>query len=503
VGVTFTATASDAKRCTVSYTWDFGADGTATGVTVTRSFVTLGHRRLHVTATGCGSTASGASDIWVVAKPCRDGRPFDLFWTTPDPNGLPLDPEWRWQCDYTAPASGSTASGYFDPNSYCRHFSLTPTKAFVVGPGCSSEIQGIDVPTDALWWTICHFITTPPWGLENDNTVHGHVNWRPEAVTYQGTVSLQGVQQDFPSGFGDGDADLNLIPSAASNQQLDSPSPPGVTAENPDHIHVEFHAAEVLQAFPDGSDYADAWANSLTTLPAATDARVVGLVGLDVRHGSYSEVHPVYALALRESAPPGVERWLILARNGGTEGGCSDNTDHPFAPSDGRITMQLPFPGELRKPLTAGSYFYANFVKKPSVTVMRSSVNQVDITITLPPLGRYEVVAGELDLETSSSAALQNLARRPLARSAPTLLLSVPPGLAEPEDVARSLALLLPPSKRTAAFVVRVARPTAPRMNAIEACNYFRRFLNSPEAKAHPAQVQLVLKICENARKRF
>jgi hypothetical protein len=224
--ITFTATASDAKRCGVNYAWSFGGAGTGTGASVTRMFANLGHLAVHVRAVGCGRTVSGSADVWVVAHPCADAEPFDLHWTVRDPNGLPMDPEWRWQCDYAARASGAAASGYLDPNVYCKKFAqTTPAHVLEVGSGCSREIaQAPDEPTDPLWSTICHFKSAFPF-LDGDGTVHGHVNW--QAVMYKGTVTFQEVQKDFPSGLGDGDADLNLVPS--TDRVLRARSPEGVS----------------------------------------------------------------------------------------------------------------------------------------------------------------------------------------------------------------------------------------------------------------------------------
>jgi hypothetical protein len=249
--------------------------------------------------------------------------------------------------------------------------------------------------------------------------------------------------------------------------------------------------------------YANTWATALGHLPDDAQARVVGLLGLDVRHGSYSEVHPVYALALKEPAPRGIERWLFFARNGGTEGGCSDNTIHPFAARNGRLTLQLPFPAGSGQPFTEGSYSFSNFPgeRKPSVT--RTGTDQVSVTITLPSPPNHVVVAGELDLETSSNAAPKVLARRRLARSVPAILLDVRANPSEPEDLARSLVLLLPPGQRAAGLISQVTSPNLPRMTVVQACNRFKPWAQSPQAASHPTQVHLVQQICIKAHEPF
>jgi hypothetical protein len=195
-----------------------------------------------------------------------------------------------------------------------------------VGNECSSQIEGTDAPDDPLWNTICHIDATPPYGLDSDTTVHGHVNLRgspaSDAVTYGGMVQFTGLQQDFPYGFGDGDADLQLTPSSSGAEQTGTRTPPGTTPENPAQIHIEFYSGEVLEAFAGSPAHRREWTAALTGLGGSkhglVPAVVIGLFGLDVRHGSYSEVHP--SMRWPSRTPPGL---------GSLDGSCSRATAAP------------------------------------------------------------------------------------------------------------------------------------------------------------------------------
>jgi hypothetical protein len=84
------------------------------------------------------------------------------------------------------------------------------------------------------------------------------------------------------------------------------------------------------------------------SLFAGRHAIVTGLLGLDVQHDGHSELHPIYAMALRTTESPTLgpnpnrDCWAMFARNWGNEGFCS-NHDHP-QPDLKHITFHLPQP---------------------------------------------------------------------------------------------------------------------------------------------------------------
>lgn len=59
------------------------------------------------------------------------------------------------------------------------------------------------------------------------------------------------------------------------------------------------------------------------------DAIATGLLGLDCEHDCQTELHPVWALAIREKidpANPNEEVWAVFVRLYGNEGGCSEDS---------------------------------------------------------------------------------------------------------------------------------------------------------------------------------
>jgi hypothetical protein len=53
-------------------------------------------------------------------------------------------------------------------------------------------------------------------------------------------------------------------------------------------------------------------------------AIVIGLLGLDSEHGAYTELHPVYGLAIQVNDNPNDDQWAVMVRNCGDEGFCSE-----------------------------------------------------------------------------------------------------------------------------------------------------------------------------------
>src|SRR5205823_1803399 len=49
----------------------------------------------------------------------------------------------------------------------------------------------------------------------------------------------------------------------------------------------------------------------------------------DSEHGGYSEVHPIYAIAIEVNPDPKDDTWIVFVRNRGNEGFCSKH-DHPL-----------------------------------------------------------------------------------------------------------------------------------------------------------------------------
>ena len=183
----------------------------------------------------------------------------------------------------------------------------------------------------------------------------GHLNWT--VVSYQGRIFWD--SHSNPT-FGDDDYNFNL------NTLVTNGFPSGVTASNPQQVLLEFQARETIDHFqtPFWNDFHDAVDNNDTEAHIKVDnkeALVTGLLGLDRVHGSHSEVHPVFVLAIHTKSAPLDDTWAIFARNYGNEGWCSDNMHYA---NFNTVTLQLPrlilAPATASANIASGTQFFSN-----------------------------------------------------------------------------------------------------------------------------------------------
>ena len=257
-----------------------------------------------------------------------------------DLNGLMLNPQW----------SGQTSKGIFpDP----RDTHKCPSPDF-------SDDTCVHLEKNKPVVDIANLCTIFNCGLGSLFSGHspgtriaGHVNWRP--ATYMGKACFN----DFSY---DGDFTLNLSPlDEAGLTELNPPNQNGLS--RPRALHTEFDTLETVRNFitPEWKDLAGKFGDDCQHKPKLCDinnkrAIEVGLVGLDTVHSAYSELHPVYALAI-ETESPGppqsgdttTSKWVIFARNRGDEGDCASH-DHPLLcdkpTSVDEIILFLPGPKE-------------------------------------------------------------------------------------------------------------------------------------------------------------
>lgn len=145
----------------------------------------------------------------------------------------------------------------------------------------------------------------------------GHVNWSP--VTYEGRVFWHELSGD--------DGDYNIFITRDDDALYTEP--------RPQFVLMEFDSSETIDQFSEGHlwwkqfrSYVD---NDLERGCVVDDphcitgksAVVIGLLGLDYKHESYSELHPLYLLAINYADL----KWAFFARNWGNEGGCSEGTN--------------------------------------------------------------------------------------------------------------------------------------------------------------------------------
>lgn len=273
-------------------------------------------------------------------------KQWDLVPHGLDLNGLYFNPEWGWQVN----GGKIDQDGVWDPSCL---------------PNCSSQHPTFDsAEATASNWFNRFFANVCNW----DHGASGHHNWFD--VTYQGQVTWVEHAGDA---FHDDDYNMTL------NSPIFHYDPPGQTivgwgagtsygnntADNAPAeaaIGLEFDSDETIDHY----DQNVFWHNLHQAVDGNTDnpygsdaaagamidhhdAVVIGLMGFDEMHGTYTEIHPVHALAIREGSQvysgntldPSHDRWAFFVRNWGDEGECS-RFQH-YLQAD-QITLQIPAP---------------------------------------------------------------------------------------------------------------------------------------------------------------
>jgi len=274
---------------------------------------------------------------------------FDLVPGAYDSNRLPLNPKWGWQV---------LGQGTTNPLDSCAglHYETPDGDNVKLGaPPCSTQTVTTDRSHEGFWGSI-PFIgkLCVPDDPKDTSRVYGHVNWR--TATYTGTVEWSGLSGDsggFEAFYNDGDYNFEFTPSNGG----------GVTSFNPNTIELEFDSGETVNSFDslwwrkfhdaviaDSQEAVDRRIPNTHThakqLVDSHEAIVVGLVGLDAVHGAKSEIHPIFAIAIRMNAPKEVKSdndgWAIFVRNWGNEGMCSHEQHYLDIAT---LTLALPPPG--------------------------------------------------------------------------------------------------------------------------------------------------------------
>jgi hypothetical protein len=151
------------------------------------------------------------------------------------------------------------------------------------------------------------------------------------------------------------------------NMELKNPLKPGLTANNPDSLHLEFDSDETIDKFKTSW-----WAHFHSAVDTSNglaaqringhDAVAFGLFGLDCAHSCGSELHPVMGLAIRvENTPSLNDVWAIFVRNKGNEGFCSSGDEFVTLPT---ISFFLPAPDQS---VTSVKVDYGEFLTKKAV----------------------------------------------------------------------------------------------------------------------------------------
>jgi|SRR5580700_151768 hypothetical protein len=293
--------------------------------------------------------------------------PLTLVAPTTDPNGYPFNPMWAYQAagfvsdpkvmysqnhcplgDAPEDADPCPMTSSLLPAApvcnYFQHDGSTPYFG-----NCTSDNVQIDERTPTFMYA-AGFVAFGCYNFDLQDlqwsSVHGHVNWGP--ATYEGTLRFSDSNQVGDHGpralgllpIGDGDVDFMLEPTdhysglLAGNRTAARVGLPGN-----DGMTIEMNIPEVLpkiSALPYWHDFQENQEHEVaeSATPSPAPAVVIGLLGVDTKHGAHAELHPVYGLAVLYRDGKGAA-WNIFARNWGYEGGCSASPHSLGAPGKG------------------------------------------------------------------------------------------------------------------------------------------------------------------------
>ncbi|HTW33545.1 MAG TPA: hypothetical protein VMD53_02925 [Rhizomicrobium sp.] len=285
-------------------------------------------------------------------------RPFDLVWdrNNTDLNGLPVNPQWGYQLDhpgklpdfakicgaafYNAQGQTATATSGSGNNAVNNQ-----TLANI----CTSQHPTLNVSTSSLvgdWWLAHAAGMSSPYCTSGPNGFNGHLTWT--VATYTGTAAWLDWSGDsnFFDNFNlaDGDYNLALFPSEYPPDNTASYTTLNDSKSTGYGLGLEFKDTDTVDNA--GTTWWQNLVNSVKNGAQPTPfqiffsapeynlfhfpkAVVTGLVGIDGVHGDYTEVHPVFSLALRPWFSEGkgtvTEKWVYFLRDHESGGGCSSN----------------------------------------------------------------------------------------------------------------------------------------------------------------------------------
>jgi len=235
--------------------------------------------------------------------------------------------------------------------------------------------------------------------------VDGHHNW--VAGTYEGTL----FWNDKSSWIADGDYNFRLV----------RPDDAGMTTENkikagPNRksMKLEFSSDETINNF--GTPWWDAFHTAVdadfspaTRAVIGSDVLdgafgiVSGLIGLDCPHTCASELHPVWAMAIRVKNDPADETWAVFVRRFGNEGFCSDQQHYLDDLLNNTFTFRLPWrQGATDVGVNPSTVFESRLGQATgALAVAKNQGVLLSFTMAAPPSPLFpgEMVNGELHLK--------------------------------------------------------------------------------------------------------
>lgn len=324
-------------------------------------------------------------------------KAMDLVSSERDLNGFPRDPDWYGQ---SAGPHGSHDRPDIDAGAVCDYFrndggTLRVERCTTQAPRVDERrpIRGV-VPDVAGY--LCRFAHDKREEIDRDS-VHGHINW--EVASYSGLVYFDDLQDPRVSFHhlipGDGDLDFTLVRADHRGYVKGT-----ATQDQPGHdagIVLEANLYELgdlatpwwsdmRRSFETDSNFVDARRNLF-----GVSATAVGLLGIDTKHGTHTELHPLFALFARTTAEGALpQHWIFFARNWGYEGGCSTDLHHLGRDA---LTVEIPAPpsaviaNTVVSPATARDWLL--FQSGPGTTIM---------TVRFPSAVIRPVVVGQFDV---------------------------------------------------------------------------------------------------------
>jgi hypothetical protein len=345
-----------------------------------------------------GRGISGASGAGAASAPVRAPATFELVAHSyrpgeprspqADANCLLVNPQWGWQvnnppADLASPAPENFPDGInncLPDYSDCSGGNNPPETDFV--------------PKECL---MCRMGNNPKKGAKR-----GHINWFP--ATYTGRICFHNFS------FTDTDYTFSLQPDGGAGlTRWNAPAEPDTG--NPGHakkmckrdgkeyecapkaFHVEFDSRETAERFRTKGwtdfrslaspcniqEFRSCKPEEARKMIERKRAVVVGLVGLDSVHNIYSELHPVYGIAIemeeKEATEDGAvvvdSTWLVFARDDGNEGSCSFKSHQLYGPDHkplASLKLLIPPPDGRRVTgvsFAEGTTFYSNNGAEP------------------------------------------------------------------------------------------------------------------------------------------
>jgi hypothetical protein len=313
------------------------------------------------------------------APPQTNVAPFDLSVNTITPNNPQVDDNWI----LFNPMWGRQITNRELPDrSQCGGGDPYSSPCTTQGPG---EDHGY----------LCEYGTL--------GIVDGHHNW--VAGTYEGTIFWNDKSCDLC----DGDYNFRLV----------SPDDAGMTTANKERstangsrksMKLEFSSNETIDHFDtpwwsslhsavDSENF-----SAVSSVTAGVFGIVTGLVSLDCPHTCASELHPVWAMALRVNDDPSDETWAIFVRRFGNEGFCSDQQHYLDDLLNDTYTFRLPWrAGATSVGVNPATVFNSELGQATAgMSVAQNQGVLISFTMPAPDSGEGEMVNGELHLKWSA-----------------------------------------------------------------------------------------------------